>query len=626
MKYRPEIDGLRALAVVPVILFHAGFDFFNGGFVGVDVFFVISGYLITTILIEDIEKKSFSIIGFYERRARRILPALIFTLILMAFLSWLLLPAPDVRNVFQQLVSNAFFISNFHYTLTWGYFESWTLPPIFLNSWSLAIEEQFYLIIPLFLALFQKHIRFIVVVIIFLSLASILSMNLLEETHQKANYYLLPSRFWELSSGALLAYFMKYKIGLVSKIRHVLPSWIGLLMLLLLISIFVIYNHEFPYPSNWTIPIVLISAAMILLIEQQSFVGKILSNHFIVYIGKLSYPLYLLHFPIIILCKNLFLPRLETWQIGIFSIIISILFSILIYQYIEYFFRSKKIFKKKFTMLSASICALLLLAFVGFMGHLNYIKGLQLKKFPELAHLNVQDPLPFGISMTDCAARNAHTQCELINSNEKLNVTKKFLIIGDSFAADFISHLWKILKDTPNLDLSARITYACSFMPNQFDVWNGECRKAREYVDRLNSSDVTDLIFHINFVSLNTNKQTTLDNLQSLTKMFDGLIERGVNIHLIGARDTFNIAPVRAFLYPWLRQEFKVKEKILILDDFYSIWKNKGINVYKKKTKSTNLNEAYKFYSDSAHLSYSGSIDFLSKVGIISSKDLLKIR
>ena len=171
-----------------------------------------------------------------------------------------------------------------------------------------------------------------------------------------------------------------------------------------------------------TIPIVLISAAMILLIEQQSFVGKILSNHFIVYIGKLSYPLYLLHFPIIILCKNLFLPRLETWQIGIFSIIISILFSILIYQYIEYFFRSKKIFKKKFTMLSASICALLLLAFVGFMGHLNYIKGLQLKKFPELAHLNVQDPLPFGISMTDCAARNAHTQCELINSNEKLNL------------------------------------------------------------------------------------------------------------------------------------------------------------------------------------------------------------
>jgi peptidoglycan/LPS O-acetylase OafA/YrhL len=626
LKYRPEIDGLRAVAVIPVILFHAGFDFFNGGFVGVDVFFVISGYLITTIIIEDIEKKSFSVIDFYERRARRILPALIFTLILMSFLSWLFLPTQIIRNVFQQLVSNAFFISNVHYTLTWGYFDSWMLPPIFLNSWSLAIEEQFYLIIPLFLIFFQKKIRFVVVTLICFSLISILCMNLLEETHPKANYYFLPSRLWELSTGVLLAYFMRYKVNQVSKIHQILPSWIGLLLFFSLISIFIGYNDKLPYPSNWTIPLVLLTALMILIIEQKSFVGKILSNNLIVYIGKLSYPLYLLHFPIIILSKHIFLPRFETWQIGIFSLLCSFLISTLVYHYIEYFFRSKKIFKKRFTMLLSSICTLLIIAFVGLMGHLNYVGGFQLKKFPELSHLNEKDPLPSDLSMTDCAARNASTECELINNKNKLKGTKKILIIGDSFAGDLVGHFWKILKDTPNLDLSARIIYACSYMPYQFHVWNGECRKAREYVDKLDSSDVTDLIFHVNFEALNSEKQSKLKNLQSLTKMFDGLIERGVNIHLIGHRDLFTISPVRAFLYPWLRKEFKLKEEVLILNDFYKIWEKKGINIYKKKTKITKLDEAYKLYSDQAHLSYSGSIDFLNKVGIDSSEDLLKIK
>ena len=159
MKYRPEIDGLRALAVVPVILFHAGFELFSGGFVGVDVFFVISGYLITTILIDDLENNRFSIGKFYERRARRILPALVFVLSTITLVAWLFMLPQDFRKVLQQLVSNGVFLSNVHYTLTWGYFEGWTLPPLFLNTWSLAVEEQFYVIIPLMILTFRKKIN-----------------------------------------------------------------------------------------------------------------------------------------------------------------------------------------------------------------------------------------------------------------------------------------------------------------------------------------------------------------------------------------------------------------------------------------------------------------------------------
>ena len=532
-----------------------------------------------------------------------------------------------MRSVFQQLTSNAFFTSNFHYTLTWGYFDSWTLPPIFLNSWSIAVEEQFYLIIPLLLALFQKHTRNLVVVLVCLSLASIVTMNLLDNTSPKANYYLLPSRFWELSLGALLAYFVKYKAYQVAKIRHFLPSWIVLFMLFVLATIFVSYNDAIPYPSNWTIPVVLITAAIILLVEQASFTGRILSNRFIVYIGKLSYPLYLLHFPLIILSKKLFFPRFEEWQIAIFSIICSVLLSVFIYHYIEYYFRSKKIFKTKFVMLSGSICVLILVAFVGLMGHLKYIESLSLKKFPELAHLNKRAPLPPGISITDCAAPNANTQCNLIQSNKNIKETRQVLIVGDSFAGDLIGSIWKLFSNTPNINLSARITYSCSFMPNSFKAFNGECGKAREYIDKISSDTVTDLIFHANFAdSLMGGQQSQLDNLESLTNMFEGLIDRGVNVHIIGARDVFNLEPVRVFLYPWLAQEFKVKEDISMLYDFYNNWMNKGINVHQKIIKITEADEAYKYYVDSAHLSYAGSINFLSRVGINNSDDLLKIK
>ena len=151
MKYRAEIDGLRAIAVIPVILFHAGFELFSGGFVGVDIFFVISGYLITTILIEDLENKRFSLISFYERRARRILPALYFMIIVSVIIGWFILTPYFYRDLFQTVTATSLFISNFLLYLKSGYFAPIAELKPFLHTWSLSVEEQYYVLFPILL-------------------------------------------------------------------------------------------------------------------------------------------------------------------------------------------------------------------------------------------------------------------------------------------------------------------------------------------------------------------------------------------------------------------------------------------------------------------------------------------
>ena len=153
MKYRAEIDDLRALAVIPVVLFHTGLEIFNGGFIGVDVFFVISGYLITTLLIEDIENKKFSIINFYERRARRILPAFFFMVFSCLIIGWFILTPYFYRDLFQTSFAISIFSSNVLLFIKSGYFDSVSQLKPFLHTWSLAVEEQYYVLFPFFLML-----------------------------------------------------------------------------------------------------------------------------------------------------------------------------------------------------------------------------------------------------------------------------------------------------------------------------------------------------------------------------------------------------------------------------------------------------------------------------------------
>ena len=178
MKYRAEIDGLRALAVLPVIFFHAGFEFFGGGFVGVDVFFVISGYLITGIILSEINNGQFSIINFYERRARRILPALFFVMASCLPFAWYWLTPSDLKDFGQSLIAVSTFSSNILFWMESGYFDTAAELKPLLHTWSLAVEEQYYILFPIFLMLTASWKRqFMFYTLIFLFLSSI-TLNL----------------------------------------------------------------------------------------------------------------------------------------------------------------------------------------------------------------------------------------------------------------------------------------------------------------------------------------------------------------------------------------------------------------------------------------------------------------
>lgn len=251
MRYRAEIDGLRAIAVIPVILFHAGFELFSGGFVGVDIFFVISGYLITTILIDDLKKNSFSLINFYERRARRILPALYFMVILSIIFGWFVLTPYFYRDLFQTVTSISLFLSNFLLYIKSGYFAPIAELKPFMHTWSLAIEEQYYLFFPILLMIFwrfgwQKMIWMFIIIFIASFLFCLWALN----HHPKANFLLLPSRVWELLAGSLLAFFIQRR-GLRSN------NFLAILGLLaILISVFT-FDSSIPFPSYYTlIPVI----------------------------------------------------------------------------------------------------------------------------------------------------------------------------------------------------------------------------------------------------------------------------------------------------------------------------------------------------------------------------------
>ena len=341
LKYRSEIDGLRALAVFPVVFFHAGFELFEGGFVGVDIFFIISGYLITSIIIRELKNHSFSLINFYERRARRILPALFFVIFFVTILSYIFLSRSELGAYFKSIVSTLFFYSNFYFWKTTPYFNSESELEPLLHTWSLSIEEQFYLIFPVTLLFIFKYFRkYILFFFIFIFISSLVLCEILAlKTGGTLNFYFTFSRAWELMMGSLCAYCLdKNQIKLNNKLKNFF-SIIGLF--LILFSIF-FFNSEILHPSLYTLVPATGTALIIMFADGKTFVKKILSLNILVGIGLISYSFYLWHNPLLVFGRIYF--ENYTNEIKIFIILISLFFSILSFYFIEKNFRDKKKF------------------------------------------------------------------------------------------------------------------------------------------------------------------------------------------------------------------------------------------------------------------------------------------
>jgi len=298
--YRPDIDGLRAVAVLSVLFFHAGLPPFSGGFVGVDIFFVISGYLITGIILADIGKGRFSIATFYERRVRRIFPALYLTIALTTAGALALFAAVDLERFFESLAWLALFASNFYFADNSGYFDAAADQNAILQTWSLAIEEQFYVVFPLLLALLHKqrrvNVKWVILALALLSLA--VSIYLVDRDARPAFFSTL-GRVWELMVGALAA------VGLYPHLRSMaIRSAVAFVGLLAIAGSLVLLTVDTPFPGAYALPACLGTVAIIWAGAcGDSPVNRWLSWRPLVFVGLISYSLYLLHWPIFVFAR-----------------------------------------------------------------------------------------------------------------------------------------------------------------------------------------------------------------------------------------------------------------------------------------------------------------------------------
>jgi peptidoglycan/LPS O-acetylase OafA/YrhL len=287
IRYRPEIDGLRAVAVLPVILFHAGFEWFSGGYVGVDVFFVISGYLITSILLEDLATGRFSIGHFYERRARRLLPALFLVLFCTSIAGWLWMVPEQFEEYSRTLVAVVLFASNIYFWRTQDYFAPVAELNPLLHTWSLALEEQFYLGFPiLLLAVWSVARHRLLLTMVALSLVSLMLAEWGWRNRPAANFFLLPTRAWELGAGSICAIILRDMRPRTSTLLPLLG--LGLIAF----SIFA-FDADTPFPSVCALAPVAGTALVILYAGAGAPAAWLLALPPLVSLGLISYSAYL---------------------------------------------------------------------------------------------------------------------------------------------------------------------------------------------------------------------------------------------------------------------------------------------------------------------------------------------
>ncbi len=290
MKYRPEIDGLRSVAVLPVILFHAGFSWMSGGYVGVDVFFVLSGYLITTILLSDIAAGRFSLRQFYERRARRILPALFLVMAACFPFAWVWMLQTQFLEFAESVAATTLFISNIFYWTETGYFAAAAEENPLLHTWSLAVEEQYYLLFPPILALCMMAGRRVGLAVVAGMAASSLVVAFAAPVDQAAKFFLTHMRIWELLAGALCAFVLQHRAPWCNGPLAAL----GLAMIAVPV---IVFDHATPFPHFAVLPVAG-TVLIILCAGHGSGIARLLSMRGFVGIGLISYSAYLWHAPL----------------------------------------------------------------------------------------------------------------------------------------------------------------------------------------------------------------------------------------------------------------------------------------------------------------------------------------
>lgn len=475
-RYRADVDGLRAVAIIPVVLFHAGLSAVSGGFVGVDVFFVVSGFLITALIHDEIRAGTFSILAFYERRVRRIFPALFTVLAAAAVAAPLILLPDDLIRFGRSVVATAAFASNFLFWSEDSYFGAAAEGKPLLHTWSLAVEEQFYIFYPILLLLIrrlspaaQKSLLAVLLVV------SLLSSALVTRIAPSAVFYLAPFRAWELLLGSLLA------IGALPPLRgRVLPECATLIGLTLIVwTVFAISPQtSFPWPA--ALPPCL-GAALVLHAGREragTVINRLLSSRLMVSVGLISYPLYLWHWPLLVFARRWTASQLDVPQTAAI-LALALVLATLTYRYVEQPIRRGMSVDRR-TLRSGAALAISLSIAVGL------VQSIPMEPHSALVARHIRGVEDYRRATCFMDENQSYAQWSASACLTDHHSERTVLLWGDSFAAHYIAGLagGSFGRDFNIVQYTA---YSCPPVLGANVAWAPNCRQFNDHV-----SDVLD--------------------------------------------------------------------------------------------------------------------------------------
>lgn len=548
MHYRAEIDGLRAVAVLPVIFFHAGFSAFAGGFVGVDIFFVISGYLITSIILAEHQADVFTLRGFYLRRARRILPALFVVMLACLPFAWRWLLPEDMKDFSQSILATVGFISNFFFWLKTGYFDiDAALKPL-LHNWSLAVEEQFYWVYPfLFIVLLKSPSKSRWITLIAIAVASLWIAQVGSVHLQTANFFLFPSRFWELVIGAMLAFSSLSQGGhpLCQQRYPLLHQLLGLLGISLIGYAIVFFTEVTPYPSLYTLIPTLGTGLVIAFAKRGTWVGEFLSWRPLVNIGLISYSAYLWHQPLLAFARYRVISPLSTPLIFLL-IFCTFALAYLTWRVVETPFRSKYRFSAPRFLSLAGVVAMILVGF-GLAGHRTngFVNGRSVGDVPGdyLKTAQVSKKINIGIDGKLCIS-DGPSICQVTTFPAS---EQKILLLGDSHSADFTNQ-FRDYAHAHQINAWQMSITGCALLQTQL-IASPSCNLAKEIVQqRVKNHDFDRIIIVGNYFShtLANPVSSLAVDIDWITQAIEEMLQSGADVTFFIPRTNFNYSPMRA--------------------------------------------------------------------------------
>ena len=649
--YRSDIDGLRGIAILLVVFFHISQgwksmeNIFHAGFIGVDIFFVISGFLISTIIFRSLENNTFSFVEFYSSRIRRLFPALIIVLLSALIFGYFFLFAEDFEYLAKHIVGSALYINNF---LLWnesGYFDSAAdLKPL-LHLWSLSVEEQFYIFWPFVMWAFYKAKRSLLPLIFFLFLCSFGAHLFFLKANHTTAFYFPHLRAWELFVGSFISYFEIFKnrldiypflnSDLCSQFIKNALSWIGFILLLLGL---VLINNPIHYPGWLGLIFPVLGTALMVRASKEAWVNKkILSNKLFIWFGLISYPLYLWHWPLLVF-ERMIEGKILHHDTKLLIVLLAVLLAFLTVHYVERFTRRNKKINTIYYLASILIVALASALIVKNKGYSS--------RFPkEIAFITES----YDYHWKDIVRVNVcHVELGETTRNLSLCYEKKRPLLalwGDSFASALYPGL-KNLQDQNSFGIMQMTTGACPYLLNLEDTLGGDCEKENNKIlDSIKQAKPNVLILASSYILESRYKWKDTAQMENSFISTIGILKKALpssKIIVVGPMPQWQGSPQKTVFHYWLKsinkkQDLPYKMKATLYKEIDTALSRSSsdfgvvyISPYKILcdddqclTRTSNKVEDFTAL-DWGHLSKSGSIYFIGQISDQILDPLLK--